>query len=87
LLSRLHQVAEGQAAAKRALADADLYAQQKEAEAMLAKANAQAEGLRQFFAIGDPDLIKFYLGLERNLYTNIAGEPSRSCQHSRACIQ
>lgn len=79
------QIAEGQAAAKRALAEAELFAAQKraeaelfaaqkEAEGILAKANAQAEGLQKFLNVGDPDLIKFYMALEKNLYTDIAGQ-------------
>ena len=40
---------------------------------MLAKAKAQAEGLKAMLAIADPELVRFYLALEKGLFTNMAG--------------
>ncbi|BDA45928.1 Flotillin-like protein 2 [Coccomyxa sp. Obi] len=70
--------AEGQAQARRALADAELYAQEKQADAVKAKLRAQAEGLKDFMTAADPDLIKFYLALEHNLFPTIAGEMAKT---------
>ncbi|CAL8462080.1 g1611 [Coccomyxa elongata] len=66
--------AEGQAQAKRALADAELYTKEKQADAVKAKLRAQADGLKEFMTAADPDLIKFYLALEHNLFPTIASE-------------
>ena len=78
----LANVAEGRATATKLEADADLYKAQKEAEAILAKAQAQAEGLQRFMDTAEPELVKFFLGLERNLFVDMAQKrlhrPSRA---------
>ena len=74
----LAKVAEGRAT--KLEADADLYKAQKEAEAILAKAQAQAEGLQRFMDTAEPDLVKFYLGLERNLFVDMAQKTAQAVQ-------
>ena len=74
------KVAEGRATATKLEADADLYKAQKEAEAILAKAQAQAEGLQRFMDTAEPDLVKFYLGLERNLFVDMAQKTAQAVQ-------
>ena len=76
----LAKVAEGRATATKLEADADLYKAQKEAEAILAKAQAQAEGLQRFMDTAEPDLVKFYLGLERNLFVDMAQKTAQAVQ-------
>lgn len=47
-----------------------------QAKAILAKANAKAEGLQAMLNMADPDLVRFYLALDRGLFTDMAGESS-----------
>ncbi|CAL8461263.1 g794 [Coccomyxa elongata] len=73
----LANVAEGRATATKLEADVDLYKAQKEALAILAKAQAQAEG---FMDTAEPELVKFFLGLERNLFVDMAEKTAQAVQ-------
>ncbi len=64
--------AEASALAKRALADADLYAEQQRALGIKAAADAQALGLKSFLSIAEPDLVKYYLAVDRGLFEKLA---------------
>lgn len=59
--------ADGEAQSIRRIADANLYKSQQEASGILAVLTAQADGLHRLTHEADPDLLKFYLGLEKNL--------------------
>jgi flotillin len=59
--------ADGEAESIRRIADAHLYKSQQEAQGILAVLDAQATGLHNLTREADPELVKFYLGLEKNL--------------------
>ena len=64
--------AEASALAKRTLADADLYAEQQRSLGIKAAADAQASGLKSFLSIAEPDLVKYYLAVDRGLFEKMA---------------
>jgi flotillin len=71
--SELLVKAKVEAEAKERTADADLYAKKAEAAGVLARFNAEAEGLRQLFeGCDNPDIVMQYLMLDRNLYPELA---------------
>lgn len=51
---------------------AQLYEEQKRAEGIAAVASAQSEALTNFLKLNDPDMIKYFLALERDLYPAMA---------------
>lgn len=63
-----------EAEAKERTADANLYAKRAEAAGVLARFEAEAEGLKKLFesAGGNPDLVMQYLMIDRNLYPELA---------------
>ena len=70
-------IAESEAIERRA--EASLIAKQKEAEGMLAILNAQADGLSKIReSAGSTNLAQFYLGLNANLYPQLAKEASNA---------
>lgn len=64
--------AQGEAGAKNKLADAALYEAQKEAEGIRAKALAQAEGLQKMLSVSDPNMVRFYLAVDKGVYVDMA---------------
>jgi flotillin len=71
-----------QAEAQERLADANLYSKHKEAEGLLSIYNAQAEGIKMVCDAGtkDPNLAKFYLGLNADLYPQLASKVADAVQ-------
>jgi len=62
-----------EAEAKERTADADLYAKRAEAAGVLARFDAEAEGLRKLFqAAQNPEIVMQYLMIDRNLYPQLA---------------
>jgi flotillin len=72
--------AEGQSKAKERRAEASLYEAQKEADAIHAKAEAQSEGLKSFLAVGDPDMIKFFMAVDKKVFVDLAQKTADALQ-------
>ena len=66
------QRAEGEAAAVKARAEADKFAAEQESAGMTARLAAQAADLQQLLAAAPPDVVKFYLALEKGLFSEVA---------------
>lgn len=69
-----------QAEAKERLADADLYQESKRAEGVRQVYQAQADGMTELLKAtsGDAELAKFYLGVNSNLYPQLAKEAANA---------
>lgn len=64
------------------MACAHYFAKQKEAEGMSRVYEAQAEGLEKVrTAAGDPQLAMFYLGVQHNIYPQLAKEAANAVQN------
>lgn len=72
--------ADASALAKRTLADADLYSEQQRALGIKAAADAQAKGLQSFLSIAEPELVKFYLAVDRGLFEKLAQRTADAIQ-------
>ena len=72
--------AQGDAQAQRTKADANLYTAQQRALGIQATMNAQAEGIRTHLAVATPDLVKFYLSIENNLFEKMATKTAEAVQ-------
>lgn len=66
------QKADGDAKAIERTAEANLYKAKKEAEGILAKTTAEAEGLQKFLDINNPEMVKFFLAVDRNVFVKMA---------------
>lgn len=75
--------ASGEADAMRTLADASLYAKQKEADGILAVYQAQAEGLERIYSASgqNPELAKFQMALEKDLFPTLAEHQANAVQN------
>lgn len=74
--------AEGQAEAMKLLADAKFYQQSKEAEGIQVTYDARAEGLSRLYSAAgsDSDLVKYELGLDKELFKKLAEENAKAVQ-------
>ena len=72
------RMAQGKKKAQIELADAKLYEEQKRAEGMNAVAAAQSEALTKFLQLKDPDMIKYFLALEKDLYPQMADKTAEA---------
>jgi flotillin len=74
--------AEGKAEAMKLLADAKFYQQSKEAEGILVTYDARAEGLSRLYSAAgsDSDLVKYELGLDKELFKKLAEENAKAVQ-------
>lgn len=70
------------AEAQERLAHASLVTDMKRAEGIKAIYEAQAQGVRELETAcqSDPELLKFYMALEKNLYPEIAGKMAEAVQ-------
>lgn len=64
--------ADGEARAVERTAEATLFKSKKDAEGILAKATAEAEGLQRFLNINNPEMVKFFLAVDRNVFVDMA---------------
>lgn len=71
-----------EAEAQERLADAALYAKNREAEGIQSIMEAKAEGVNKLLkSCGDnPDLARFYMGVDSNLWHKVAEESARAVQ-------
>jgi flotillin len=76
----IQKLADAQKYKKQAEADAELYTKQKEAEGKQALYEAQSQGVFKILqaAGGNSNFASFYLGLERNLYPELAKEAANA---------
>ena len=58
-----------------------------QAKAILAKATAKAEGLQAMLNMAEPELVRFYLALDKNLFTDMAGEHWACLCSDRPCTK
>lgn len=72
--------AHGDATAIERRADATLYEAQKIAEGILAKTSAQAEGLQRFLDIKDPEMVKFFMAVDKNVFVDLAQKTADAVQ-------
>ena len=72
--------AEGEALAKKTLADAHLYEKQQEAAGIAAMWQAQAHGMDQMLKACDnqPPLLQFWLANEKNLFVEMLKQSSKA---------
>lgn len=61
-------------------AEAELFRQMKKAEGILAVSNAQAEGLQKLAQSANPDLVKFYLGIDTGYFEKMAKNSAAAIQ-------
>lgn len=74
--------AEGKAKAMELLADAKFYQQSKEAEGIQVTYDARAAGLERLYSAAgsDKDLVKYELGLDKELFKKLAEENAKAVQ-------
>lgn len=72
--------AEAEAESMKKRADAQLYADQKKAEGIIAITQAQGEGLRNLLEGTDPDIVKYHLAIEHNLFEKLADKTAQAIQ-------
>jgi flotillin len=81
---RSHRLAPAlaEAEAQERLADAALYSKNREAEGIQSIMEAKAEGVNRLLkSCGDnPDLARFYMGVDSNLWHKVAEESARAVQ-------
>lgn len=81
LRSSLFARAAVEAESKERAADAQLYSAQREAEGILAKYNAQAEGLRKLMGATDnPDDVLRYMMIDKDVYQKLAEQSAKAIQ-------